>query len=184
MPIDVAKARNGVRARGRELTAPVAVAIAAPAAFGAAIWASTRIHAGPVLYHAALFTHLSSLVLGFGAVLVADYLAVLWLAGRCTLAEAVAGAQRLHLPIWLGLSGLVTSGMFLRPELDATATRIKLALVLILIVNGVQALALGRRMTAAEPIGTRLLVRGVATTVVSQLCWWGSLWIGFWTAQS
>ncbi len=157
---------------------------AAISALTFAVWASTRLHVGPAAREAALFVHLVSLVVGMGAVLVADYLAVLWLARRTTLAEAVRGMRRLHLPIWLGMSGLVGSGMFLAPDLAAGPTRIKLVLVFVLIVNGLQAAALGHRMAAESIPGRGLLLRGAASALVSQACWWGSMWIGFSTTQS
>ncbi|MFJ9369703.1 hypothetical protein ACIRRA_35540 [Nocardia sp. NPDC101769] len=153
-------------------------------ALALAVWGSTHVHTGPVVREAALFVHLAALVVGLGAVLVADYLGLLWLAGRVALAEVVAGTRRLHLPIWIGLCGLVISGMFLSPDLAAAATRVKLTLVLVLVCNGVQALALGRRMAAASSGAAGGLVwRGAVTAVVSQGCWWGAMWIGFITAE-
>lgn len=83
----------------------------------ACVWISTHLRADPALHTAALFVHLASLVLGFGAVLVADYYGLLWLTGRCELGEAVGCAARLHTPIWAGLAGLVASGIMLHPDL-------------------------------------------------------------------
>ncbi|MER5467494.1 hypothetical protein [Streptomyces sp. NPDC002685] len=65
------------------------------------------------LHAVALFVHLASLVLGFGAVLMADYYALLYLTGRCTFHNALTSAGRLHVPIWAGLAGLVASGVML-----------------------------------------------------------------------
>lgn len=151
-------------------------------ALGAAIVLSAHVHAGPALREAALFGHLSSLVVGFGAVLIADYFVLVWLLGRATFAETVAAIDRLHLPIWAGLVGLVISGTLLAPDLAAWPTRVKLGLVLVLTVNGLQAMVLGHRMTGLDRPTPRLLARGVATTTISQVCWWGAVWIGFWTA--
>jgi hypothetical protein len=160
-----------------------AIACAAWAVLSLAIWMSARLRPGSALYIGALFVHLASLVLGFGAVLVADYFVVLWLVGRSTLAETVHVAARLHLPIWIGVIGLVLSGMLLEPNLAAGTTRVKLALVAILALNGLQALVLSKRMEGlASALSVQLLTWGAATTAVSQVCWWGSLWIGFWTA--
>jgi hypothetical protein len=160
-----------------------ATACATWAALGLAIWISTRLRPDHALYVGALFVHLASLVLGFGAVLVADYFGLLWLARRCQLAETLHVARRLHLPIWMGVIGLVLSGMLLEPNLAATATQVKLALVAVLTLNGLQAFVLSKRMEAsASAPSMRLLTWGAATTTISQLCWWGSVWIGFWTA--
>jgi hypothetical protein len=161
-----------------------AVAFGACGVLAGAIWMSLHLHADPTLRTVALFVHLGSLILGFGAVLVADYFVVLWLVRRSTFAEAVFGAARLHLPIWIGLIGLVASGMLLEPDLAAGLTRAKLVLVAVLTLNGLQTMILGRRMEAsAGALSMRLLTWGAVTTTVSQVSWWGAVWIGFWTAN-
>jgi hypothetical protein len=134
---------------------------------------------------AVLFIHLSSLVLGLGAVLVADYHAILWLVRRCSLREVGVSAERLQLLIWLGLVGLVLSGLLLKPDLNSTITIIKLALVLVLTVNGLQVRLLSRRIAAASQWRISLLdgAWGAASGLVSQICWWGAAFIGFWNQQ-
>jgi hypothetical protein len=151
------------------------------AVLGLAIWMSTRLHPDHAVFLGALFVHLASLVLGFGAVLVADYFVFLWLAKRCPLTETVHVAGRLHLPIWLGVIGLIFSGMLLEPNLAATATRVKLVLVAVLTLNGLQAFVLSKRMEAsAGTLTLRLLAWGATTSTISQVCWWGAVAIGFW----
>lgn len=163
-----------------------AVALAASLLIALVLWISAHVDADPTLHTVALFVHLASLVLGFGAVLVADYLVLVWLSGRCTLAEAIAGAGRLHLPIWAGLVGLIASGALLEPDLTSVMTRIKMILVLILTINGLQALILSRRMThhLPVPLTPRLMAWGATTALTSQICWWGAVWIGFWNAEN
>ncbi|MFJ8083392.1 hypothetical protein ACIQ6Y_22640 [Streptomyces sp. NPDC096205] len=159
-----------------------AAALAACLALAACTWMSLHLHTDATLHTAALFVHLASLILGFGAVLVADYYALLWLTGRCTLPDTLTAAARLHLPIWTGLAGLVASGVLLHPDLGSTLTRTKLALILVLTVNGLQAGLLNRRTAqhpAGSPLGTRLLAWGAATALTSQVCWWGAVLIGF-----
>ncbi|WP_310724364.1 hypothetical protein [Streptomyces sp. N2A] len=151
------------------------------------LWASAHLHPDPALHTAALFVHLASMALGFGAVLVIDYYGLLWLTGRCTLAEALTTADRLHTPVWAGLAGLVASGALLHPGLGSTLTRTKLAFVLVLTLNGLQARVLARHL--ARPAATarpeapalrpRTLWWGAATAAVSQMCWWGAVTIGF-----
>ncbi|MFJ6794875.1 hypothetical protein [Streptomyces sp. NPDC091268] len=132
------------------------------------------------MHKVALFAHLASLVLGFGAVLSADYYGLLWATGRCALDEAVVATTRLHVPIWAGLGGLVLSGLMLHPNLDSPLTLTKLSLVAALTVNGLQAGLLARRLEAAvDPVGPKLLAWGAATALVSQACWWGAVVIGF-----
>ncbi|MHB9851166.1 hypothetical protein ACSYGO_18205 [Streptomyces krungchingensis] len=120
-------------------------------------------------------------MLGFGAVLVADYYALLYLTGRCTLRDALNCTAHLHVPIWTGLAGLVASGAMLHPNLASTLTRVKLGLVLALTLNGLQAGLLNRRMAqqGGAALTPRLLAWGAATALVSQVCWWGAVVIGF-----
>ncbi|MEU1285664.1 hypothetical protein [Kitasatospora sp. NPDC005856] len=96
-----------------------AAALAACAGLAACAWISTHLDVDPALHTAALFVHLASLVLGFGAVLVADYYGLLWMTRRCALREALGATNRLHLPIWAGLGGLVVSGVMLEPDLSS-----------------------------------------------------------------
>jgi MFS family permease len=148
---------------------------------GLAIWASTGLHPDHYIHTTALFVHLAALVLGFGSVLVADYFGLRWLARRCPLSETIHVTGRLHLPIWLGVIGLILSGMFLEPNLGHTLTQVKLVLVGVLTLNGLQTFVLSKRLEATTgAVSTRLLAWGAASTTVSQVCWWGSMWIGFW----
>ncbi len=183
MSTDVGKAAVATRSGGA-----VALALAALSASGflaGAIWVSSRVEVSPELHRLALFVHLAALVVGLGAVLVGDYSALLWLAGRVSTAQMLRDIGRLHLPIWVGLAGLVGSGMLLEPRFEVVATRVKLAVVAMLLVNGVQAMALERRMVAAGPrLSGGLVLRGVVTAFVSQACWWCAMWIGFTATQS
>ncbi|MGW0880190.1 hypothetical protein [Streptomyces sp. NPDC002671] len=156
-------------------------AVAACLSLMACAWISLHVQVDASLHTAALFVHLASLILGFGAVLAVDYQALLWLTGRCSLADALNSTNRLHVPIWAGLAGLVASGALLHPDMGSPLTRTKLALVLALTLNGLQAGLLTRRMAARRgaPIAPRLLVWGAATALVSQVCWWGAVVIGF-----
>lgn len=156
------------------------IATAATIALGTAIWLSTLVETSPTLHDLALFAHLSSLILGFGTVLVADYFFALWVFGRTTFAEAVVNTSWLHPLIWAGLVGLVASGVLLKPDLTSATTILKLGLVATLTINGIQATALGRRMSALTSPPTRhLLVWGGLTSAISQICWWGAIVIGF-----
>ncbi|MEU6597496.1 hypothetical protein [Streptomyces flaveolus] len=162
-----------------------AAALGVILSLAACAWVSLHLRVDATLHTAALFVHLASLVLGFGAVLAADYNALLWLTGRCSLTDALNGTHRLHVPIWAGLAGLVASGVLLHPDLGAALTRVKLALVLGLTLNGLQAGLLARRMRARrdESVAPRLLAWGAATALVSQVCWWGAVVIGFRNSQ-
>ncbi|GAA3454711.1 hypothetical protein [Dactylosporangium matsuzakiense] len=176
---DVSESRRPLRSRGYAVAAGGAII-----ALGIAIWLSTLVDAGPTGHRVALFAHLGFMTLGFGAVLVADYSFALWVLRRATFAEAVASTAKLHPLIWAGLCGLVVSGVLLRPDLTSSATILKLALVATLTLNGVQAMALGERMSTLR--GTPpmpLLLWGGVTSAVSQACWWGAIIIGYLNAS-
>ncbi len=162
-----------------------AAALGSTALLGGVLWVATHVHPDPALHTAGLFVHLAGLTLGFGGVLIADYLTALWLTGRSTLAEAMAGVSRMHVPIWLGLATLVVSGGVLEPDLGSPPTQIKMALTAILTVNGLQATVLSKRLAerTTGPLPPRLLVWGAASGAISQICWWGAIAIGFWNAQ-
>ncbi|MFE6924720.1 hypothetical protein ACFVAV_27100 [Nocardia sp. NPDC057663] len=162
-----------------------AAALASTGLLGAALWIATHVNPDPALHTAGLFVHLAGLMLGFGGVLIADYLAALWLLGRSTLAEAMAGVSRMHVPIWLGLAALVASGIVLEPNLDSPLTQTKMVLTALLTVNGLQTTVLSRRLAdhSAAPLPPRLLVWGATSGAISQVCWWGAMAIGFWNAQ-
>ncbi|MEU0156683.1 hypothetical protein [Micromonospora fulviviridis] len=121
--------------------------------WAASIWTSAHTHVDPVWHRAALFVHLISLVVGFGAVLTVDWFGLMWLLRRCTLPQVFAVAHNVHLPIWLGVAGLIGSGALLRPDLTSPLTRAKLALVLLVGLLGALLLlprANGVRETAAQ----------------------------------
>jgi hypothetical protein len=161
----------------RATTACVALALA--------IWLSAYVDAAPALHNVALFVHLASLVLGFGAVLIADYFLLLWMLGRTAFIETMNTAMRLHLPVWTGLTGLVVSGMLLHPNLSSGLTQLKLAFVFALTLNGMHLPILGRRM--ADSAGTPsplLLAWGASATTISQVCWWSAVLIGFWNTTN
>lgn len=159
-----------------------AASVLACGALAACVWISTHLHADAELRTVALFAHLAALVMGFGAVLAVDYHALLWLTGRCTLRDVLDVTTRLHVPIWAGLLGLVASGVVLHPQLDAPLTRVKLACVVLLTLNGLQAGRLGKRMAAAAP-NRGPLGWAAGTAVVSQICWWTPTLVGFHTSQ-
>lgn len=163
-----------------------AASLAACTLLAACVWVSLHLRADPTLYTVALFGHLACLILGFGAVLVADYFGLLWIVRRCTLGEAIASTTRLHLPIWIGLAGLTISGTMLKPELTSPITQLKLGLVGVLTVNGMQSGLLTRHMKrhSSGPLPPRVIAWGTTTVLTSQVSWWGATAIGFLNHQS
>lgn len=159
----------------------VVLGIALCAAWGAAIWAVPHLHADPTLRTAARFVHLAALIIGFGAVLAVDWLAMLWLCRQRTLADLLQLTKAVNLPIWFALAGLVLSGLILRPDLSAWPTRIKLVLVLVIGLNGLYAFALRPHLDRHHhrPVPRRLLLRAGTVAAISQAAWWSATIIGF-----
>jgi hypothetical protein len=163
----------------------VGTSVAVTGVWGAVIWLSLHVVADSKLTSVALFVHLAALVAGFGAVLVVDWVGALWLLGRRALVDVLALARTCHAVIWAGLALLSLSGALLNPDLSALRTQVKLGLVLVLALNGVQAIALQSRLDALRGTPSRaLLAWSSASALVSQAGWWTATLIGFLTHQS
>jgi hypothetical protein len=184
-PSSAARAPESGRRSWRLLggTGPAGVAIVTGWALVVGTASTLRVDDG--VHHVALFVHLVSLVTGFGAVLVIEVHGLLWLTGRRTLGDVVHVADATEVLVWMGLLGLVVSGIFLEPDVESGMTRLKLLLVLAIGLNGLNAFRVKRRMTQLLG-GLRLrdaprpfLGRLALTTVVSQVAWWGAIVIGF-----
>lgn len=123
---------------------------------------------------------MASLVLGFGAVLAVDWVALLWVLRQRALPDILRTADNAHLPIWIGYAGLVATGMLLEPDLTGAATRVKLVLVLLIRWNGIVAMTLQTPLAAARTSRSRaLLISSGSSAAVSQACWWGAMVVGF-----
>lgn len=158
----------------------VGLAALMSAGLGAAIWVAQHLHPDRSLGEAALFVHLASMVLGFGAVLVVDWVGLQWMLGRRDLSDVVSTAGQVQAPVWAGLIGLVLSGILLEPDADNRLTQVKLGLVLVVTWNGLLACALHRRMAKVSPRAPRiLLMMGALSGAISQAGWWGAMVIGF-----
>ena len=145
---------------------------------------STQIHASRLVHEIALFGHLSSLVVGFGSVLAVDWFGLLFLAGKMSMGAVLVQADRMTPLIWLGLLGLVGTGMFLQPDLTSSLVVVKLCSVLAISVVGALTLATKRQMVhrvAALP--RRLMLRGMILASASQALWWTAVIIGFVSAE-
>jgi hypothetical protein len=147
----------------------------------AAVWAAGHIDPDTALHDAALFAHLACLVVGFGAVLTVDWVALTWVAGRCQLHDVLRQAGNVHAPIWGGFGGLVLSGVLLEPDLTTALTQAKLGLVLLIGWNGLFVMWLHAQLR--EHRGPfRLGVSALAASL-SQMGWWGAMVIGFLNAR-
>lgn len=141
---------------------------------------SQQIHPGPVVRSVAQFAHLACVVVGLGSVLAVDWFGLRWRLGHVALQTVVATAGTLAVPIWLGLGGLLASGMLLEPDLSTPMTRVKVLLVAVTGVVGVLALAICRRLSVPGRVPSRRLLRaGVIVAATSQAAWWSAAVIGF-----
>lgn len=164
----------------RELTLAVTGA-ALVLAGGDALWLATHVHLSPAAHRWVLLGHLAMLVVGFGAVLAVDWVALLWALRRRSLADVLAMAATLNLPIWSGYAGLMLTGILLSPDTSRAATVVKLGLALGIGLNGLLAAALHHRLASGP--GRSALVVGAGSAAVSQVCWWGATVIGFLNAH-
>jgi hypothetical protein len=149
------------------------------------IFLSTLVNPPHWLQLVALFIHLISLVVGFGAVLAVDWYGLLSLSRRVTIGDVVLIAERMTPLIWIGLAGLAASGVLLKPDLGSWLVVIKLCCVLGVGIVGVLALATSRQMERQMPAPTRSLIhRGMALAGLSQSFWWTAVLIGFITNEA
>jgi hypothetical protein len=142
----------------------------------------------PQLARVALFVHLVSMAVGFGAVIMTDFYGALWLLGHRTVGDVVSLAIAAHTLISMAVGGLLASGIALRPDLTSPLARLKLGLVLVLMLNGVAAqrtLHTLRHTLPSEVSGANIpwdaFRRTLAAAAVSQSTWWGAIAIGFLT---
>lgn len=156
------------------------VAVLMSAGLAAAIWIADRLHPDEVLCEAALFVHLASMVLGFGAVLATDWVGLQWVLGLRRITDVVNTAGQVQAPIWIGLVGLVLSGILLEPDANNRLTQVKLGLVLLVTWNGLVATLLHRGFARSGERPSRfLLLLAALCAAISQVGWWGAMVIGF-----
>ncbi|KRE57753.1 hypothetical protein ASG92_23635 [Arthrobacter sp. Soil736] len=139
---------------------------------------------GPELHRIGLAVHVLALVLSFGAILVIDWIGFLWLLGKREIHESGRLESAAKPLIWGGLSLLLISGAFIHPDLGNPVTLVKLACVLVLMLNGLsigpamhQLLALPPQTRFGE-VARRLRNRLLMALSVSQVCWWTAVLIG------
>jgi hypothetical protein len=154
-------------------------------AWGLAVTLAARVHPTGWVRTIALFGHLVGLVCGFGAVIVLDVYGAACLTRRRSPVDVARLSTSLDPLIWGGFLALITTGALLAPHLAHPLTRIKLAAVLVVGLNGVNASGLREAVASLRPSATlrelpsRLLWRLVFTATASQLAWWTAVLIGF-----
>jgi hypothetical protein len=149
------------------------------------IFISTLVNPPQWLQLVALFVHLISLVVGFGSVLAVDWYGLLSLSRRVTIGDVLLTAERMTPLIWIGLAGLTTSGVLLKPDLNSWPVVIKLCCVLGVGIVGVLALATSRLIERQMPAPSPSLIhRGMILAGASQAFWWTAVVIGFLTNEA
>lgn len=139
---------------------------------------------GPELHRIGLAVHVLALVLSFGAILVVDWLGFLWLLGKRELHESGRLESAAKPLIWGGLSLLLVSGALIHPDLGNPVTVVKLACVLVLMLNGLSIGPAMHQLLALPPqtrfgdVARRLRTRLLVALAISQACWWTAVMIG------
>jgi hypothetical protein len=142
---------------------------------------ASRAHLEPWTHDLALFAHLGFLLLGFGAVLSVDWVALQWVVRRRELHHVVDTAGHVHAAIWIGYAGLVASGLVLEPDVAMLATQIKLGSVLLIGLNGLVATWLHWHLTSTPRCW--VLPASMVCATVSQSAWWTATVVGFLNAH-
>jgi hypothetical protein len=132
----------------------------------------------------ALFVHLVSLPIAFGAVVMVDVYLVLWLCGRRTVQDVLSLTGVAHRLMAVGLGGLIASGIALQPDLGEPLFQVKLVLVLAIMLSAVRLQHTTRMLEELRPTvrGDSVpwpVLRRVGTALLSQGAWWAVIVIGF-----
>ena len=183
-PIHEPQTKHAPVGRKSQRTRLVMLGALCTAGWTASLLVGHFVDCGPELHRIGLAVHILALVLSFGTILVVDWLGLLWLLGKVKMHESgklEAAAKPL---IWGGLALLLVSGALIDPDLTTPVTLIKLACVLVLMLNGLS-IAPAMHQLLALPTGTRfgelgrrLRLRLMVALSISQACWWTAVLIG------
>jgi hypothetical protein len=137
----------------------------------------------PILPQIAIFIHIISFIIGFGAVIVIDTFGLLWLLKKTKLATVNTVADVTEKLIWVGWFGLILSGtvLLLEKGFIDNLTWIKLFFVAMLGVNGLFLHSIKKsmeRLGNPEELPKSIMFRTGLASSISQLGWWGALTIG------
>lgn len=134
-----------------------------------------------------LTLHVTGFCLGLGTVLAVDAVALASVLGFTSVARAARFALHADWLIWLGFVLVCVSGAFLQPDFGNGWVVANFFVVLVLGLNAVHArdvldhvrvLPDGVRISA---LPRSLVVRAVGGAVLSQVLWWTSMAIGYFT---
>jgi hypothetical protein len=135
-------------------------------------------------FYILLFVHLSSLILGFGSVMVTDLYGALWARNRVRFTQVVKVSGVTEKFIWIGWAGMVITGIpliILKGEIDKLMI-MKFFFVVLVGVNGIPLHFLQKTMQRykeSDAVPNVFMFRLGLSIFVSQLAWWGAVLIGF-----
>ncbi len=135
-------------------------------------------------FYVALFIHLISLIIGFGAVIVIDTFGFLLLINKQPLSMPKKVANITQVLIWVGWLGLVISGInliVLKGHLD-NLTIIKLFFVVLLGLNGIFLHVIKKvldKFKTFKDVPAIWRFRIGLASLISQTGWWAAIFIGF-----
>lgn len=92
-----------------------------------------------------IILHLAGLSAAYGTVLIVDTIGLLWLFGQVTRERMLAITAWAQPVIWCGLAAMLISGAMLGPDLSRPLTKVKMTLVILLALNGLNLDALRKR---------------------------------------
>lgn len=144
---------------------------------------------GPEIHRFALAAHILALVLSFGAILVLDWVGLLWLLGRRDVHDTRRLESAAQPLIWGGLAILLVSGAMLNPDLSSPPTQVKLVSILVLMLNGLVLTQAMKQLHQLPPgtlftaMAAGLCARLIAALLISQMCWWTSVLVGLFNSS-
>ncbi|WP_423184562.1 hypothetical protein [Arthrobacter sp. NyZ413] len=162
-----------------------ALSVAAVVIWLLSVTVSTVVHVDSFVFNVSVVLHDLFLVVAFGSIILVDWHGFLWLIGKRQLAETIRLDGAATPLIWAGLAGLLATGAFLGPHLNNPMTELKLAAVLALSLNGIMLIPLMRRLArlSAKAVFMDLTsgqrIHLLSCLVISQVCWWTAIIIGF-----
>jgi hypothetical protein len=172
------------RLTGRSALKLVLPAMGCSAAWLASVLIGGFLDPGVQIHRVALAAHILALVLSFGAILVLDWVGLLWLLGRRDVHDTRRLDSAAQPLIWGGLAILLISGALLHPDLSSPPTQIKLVSILVLMLNGLVLTKTMKQLHQLPPetlftaMAAGLRARLLAALCISQTCWWTSVLVG------
>lgn len=92
-----------------------------------------------------LGVHILVLAIAYGSVVIVDVIGLFWLLGRIGRERMLALSKWAQPVIWSGLITMMISGALLGPDLTKPLTKVKMVLVILLALNGLNLDSLRKR---------------------------------------